>query len=113
VSSRYGGIYERGSREYTLDDFYALQLDKMEAYQCLKKSDVVIPEGEIESSSDEDGEDEDDSDESSDDEDLDTLVDEEETRMIAEKDDEVIKLEKVIEDISEDLEEVSIIEEVA
>ncbi|KAF9543101.1 hypothetical protein CPC08DRAFT_770304 [Agrocybe pediades] len=26
----YGGIYERGSREYALDNFYALQLDKME-----------------------------------------------------------------------------------
>ena len=57
---RYGGIFERGSKEYTLDDFYALQLDKMDRYLCLKKSDVVIPtEGEEESSSDED-EDEDD-----------------------------------------------------
>ena len=59
---RYGGIFERGSKEYTLDDFYALQLDKMDRYLCLKKSDVVIPtEGEEESSSDEDdGEDDED-----------------------------------------------------
>ena len=57
---RYGGIFERGSKEYTLDDFYALQLDKMEKYVCLKKSDVVIPtEGEEESSSDEDDGDDD------------------------------------------------------
>ena len=57
---RYGGIFERGSREYTLDDFYALHLDKVDRYICLKKSDVVIPtEGEEESSSDEDGEDDD------------------------------------------------------
>jgi hypothetical protein len=59
-SDRYGGIFERGSKEYTLDDFYALQLDKMDKYVCLKKSDVVIPtEGEEESSSDEDDGDDD------------------------------------------------------
>ena len=67
---RYGGIFERGSKEYTLDDFYALQLDKMDRYLCLKKSDVVIPtEEEEESSSDEDdGEDEGEEDEDEDDE---------------------------------------------
>lgn len=57
---RYGGIFERGSKEYTLDDFYALPLDKMDKYVCLKKSDVIIPtEGEEESSSDEDDGDDD------------------------------------------------------
>jgi len=79
--SRYGGIYERGSREYTLDDFHALQLDKLERYQCLKKSDVVIPEGEVESSSDEDESDEDDEvteDEADDEDGTETLVDPEE-----------------------------------
>ena len=59
---RYGGIYERGSREYTLDDFYALQLDKLEKYLCLKESDVVIPDGDVESSSDDDDDDEDEDD---------------------------------------------------
>src|ERR1700761_5306349 len=49
----YGGIFERGSREYTLDDFYSLALDKMDRYVCLKKSDVIIPEGDDESSSSE------------------------------------------------------------
>lgn len=59
----YGGIFERGSKEYTLDDFHSLALDKLDRYTCLKKSDVVIPtEGEEESSSDED----DDNDDSSD-----------------------------------------------
>jgi hypothetical protein len=67
---RYGGIYERGSREYTLDDFYALQLDKMEKYLCLKESDVVIPDGDVESSSDDD-DDDDDSDDDSDEDDED------------------------------------------
>lgn len=56
----YGGIFERGSREYTLDDFYSLALDKMERYVCLKKSDVIIPsEGDdVSSSSGEDDDDE-------------------------------------------------------
>ncbi|EIM88870.1 galactose oxidase [Stereum hirsutum FP-91666 SS1] len=54
----YGGIYERGSREYTLDDFYTLQLDKLDRYVCLKESAVLIPpEGEEVSSSGDDDED--------------------------------------------------------
>ncbi|KAF8799592.1 hypothetical protein BYT27DRAFT_7227801 [Phlegmacium glaucopus] len=53
----YGGVYKRGSREYTLDDFYALQLDKMDKYLCLKESDVVISDGDVESSSDDDEDD--------------------------------------------------------
>lgn len=52
----YGGIFERGSREYTLDDFYAIQLDKLERYTCLKHSGIVIPAEGDESSSDEDDE---------------------------------------------------------
>lgn len=65
---RYGGIFERGSKEYTLDDFHAVQLDKMDKYICLKKSDVIVPaEEEEESSSDEeDGEDDEDEDEDED-----------------------------------------------
>ena len=74
---RYGGIYERGSREYTLDDFYALQLDKLEKYLCLKQSDVVIPDGDVESSSD-DEDDDDDNDDDEDNEDGDDNDDEEE-----------------------------------
>ncbi|KAF8164705.1 hypothetical protein B0H34DRAFT_686248 [Crassisporium funariophilum] len=63
----YGGIYERGSREYTLNDFHSLQLDKMERYLCLKASDVIIPDGEVESSSDDyDGDDDDDDDDDDD-----------------------------------------------
>ncbi len=53
----YGGIFERGSREYTLDDFHALALDKMDRYVCLKKSDIIIPEGDDESSSSEEDDD--------------------------------------------------------
>ena len=48
-----------------MDDFYALPLDKLDRYNCLKKSDVIIPaEGESESSSDEDDEDDDSDDDS-------------------------------------------------
>ncbi|KJA23207.1 hypothetical protein HYPSUDRAFT_137935 [Hypholoma sublateritium FD-334 SS-4] len=78
----YGGIYERGSREYTLDDFYSLALDKMDRYVCLKKSDVVIPDGDIESSSDEDEGEDDDDDTDTDDE----LDDEAETETLVEFD---------------------------
>ncbi|KAI0685730.1 hypothetical protein BC835DRAFT_1408735 [Cytidiella melzeri] len=56
----YGGIFERGAREYTLDDFYSLQLDKLDRYVCLKPSGIDISAGGDESSS-EDDEDDDDS----------------------------------------------------
>lgn len=55
VLSSYGGIFELGTREYTLDDFHALQLDKLERFVCLKPSGIVIPK-EAEESSDEEGE---------------------------------------------------------
>lgn len=62
MRNSYGGIYERGSREYTLDDFHSLQLDKLDRYICLKKSDVIIPAEGDDVSSSEDDSDEDDSD---------------------------------------------------
>ena len=34
----YGGIFENKEREFTLDDLYSLQLDKLERYTCLKAS---------------------------------------------------------------------------
>lgn len=61
----YGGIFEKGSKEYTLDDFHSLQLDKLDKFACLKESMVLIPEGEEKSSSD--GDDDEDEDENSDD----------------------------------------------
>ncbi|TFK33534.1 hypothetical protein BDQ12DRAFT_690974 [Crucibulum laeve] len=102
----YGGIYERGSREYTLDDFYSLQLDKLDKYTCLKKSDVIIPEGEEESSSDEDDSDEDDEDDSDEDEgegDEDSEEEEEEERARKKRDKKKEKLRSV--DVKEDPEE--------
>ncbi|KAJ8502566.1 hypothetical protein ONZ45_g11637 [Pleurotus djamor] len=74
----YGGIFEKGSKEYTLDDFHSLQLDKLDRYVCLKKSDVVIAEND-ESSSDDDDDEEDDDESDDDDDDFDdgvTLVEE-------------------------------------
>ncbi|KAL7412220.1 hypothetical protein BDY24DRAFT_352931, partial [Mrakia frigida] len=34
----YGGIFESKEREYTLDDFYSLPLDKLDRFVCLKAS---------------------------------------------------------------------------
>ncbi|EKM75215.1 hypothetical protein AGABI1DRAFT_123321 [Agaricus bisporus var. burnettii JB137-S8] len=64
----YGGILEKGSKEYTLDDFHLVHLDKLERYTCLKESAILIPDGEEESSSDEDDDEDDDEDEEEDDE---------------------------------------------
>ncbi len=72
VSLSYGGIFERGSREYTLDDFHSLQLDKLDKYICLKDSGVVIPTGDDESSSGEDDDDEQEEEEEDEGEDEDT-----------------------------------------
>ena len=80
---RYGGIFERGSREYTLDDFHSLPLDKLDRYTCLKASDVDISTGKDDSSSDEDGEDDSDDD----DDDDDTLYSEAATDTVAVRDD--------------------------
>ncbi|KZO97259.1 galactose oxidase [Calocera viscosa TUFC12733] len=55
----YGGIYESGAREYTLDDFYALQLDKMDRYFCLRPNTVVFGNEESSDDSDSDDSDED------------------------------------------------------
>ncbi|KAL0958071.1 hypothetical protein HGRIS_000249 [Hohenbuehelia grisea] len=80
----YGGIFEKGSKEYTLDDFYSLQLDKLDKYTCLKSSGIVIAEEEVSSSEDDDDEEGSDTD----DEDIDfddtgTLVDEEMETVMA------------------------------
>lgn len=60
VSHRYGGILERGSREITLDDFWSLALDKMDAYNCLKPLTVDVTSEGDESSDDDDDDGEDD-----------------------------------------------------
>ncbi|KAK0231789.1 galactose oxidase [Armillaria nabsnona] len=90
----YGGIFERGSREYTLDDFYSLQLDKMDRYVCLKESGVVIAEGDDESSSgsyDDDVDDDDDDDEEAEE----TVIGEDETAAFDEERDEIAMLKKI------------------
>ncbi|PBK88007.1 galactose oxidase [Armillaria gallica] len=90
----YGGIFEKGSREYTLDDFYSLQLDKMDRYVCLKQSGVVIAEGDDESSSESD----DDDDDGDDDEEAEETVigiGEDETAAFDEEPDEIAMLKKI------------------
>ena len=67
-SHRYGGIFEKGSREYSLDDFYSIQLDKLDRYTCLKHSGIVIAEEDENSSDEDDGDSEDDDEEEEEDE---------------------------------------------
>jgi len=92
----YGGIYERGSREYTLDDFYSIQLDKLDRYTCLKESSVLIPEGGEDDSSDGDEEDDDDESEDEDTDEATVADDVNETHFTEEPvRDAVIDLDKV------------------
>lgn len=55
---RYGGSYETEKREYTLDDFFALNLEKRDGYKVLRETvlDAEVWHG----SDDEDQMDEDD-----------------------------------------------------
>jgi hypothetical protein len=86
VAHRYGGIFERGSREFTLDDFYALSLDKMDRYICLKESELILPAaGEDESSSEDD--EEEDNEDSQDEDDEDEEDAHEETVEVTKEDD--------------------------
>lgn len=65
----YGGIFESGDREYTLDDFYTIDLSKMNKVVCLKECRIDAlewNESEDEEDSDDDDEDDDDDDESED-----------------------------------------------
>lgn len=55
----YGGIIERGSREYTLDDFHTIQLDKLDRYTCLRPISFVVPDNAESSSEDDSGGDDD------------------------------------------------------
>ncbi|KAL5531468.1 hypothetical protein ACEPAG_4345 [Sanghuangporus baumii] len=58
----YGGILEIGPKEFTLDDFHSLSLDKLDRYICIKPCEIDLPkEGEIIESSSDDEEDEEDS----------------------------------------------------
>ena len=63
----YGGIVEAQNREFTLDDFYSLQLDKLDRFTCLKECNIAELEWK-ESDSESDGSDSSGSDDESDDE---------------------------------------------
>lgn len=53
----YGGIFEAGNREYTLDDFYTLDLTKLERFMCLRECPIDALEwDESESEDDSDSE---------------------------------------------------------
>ena len=104
----YGGIFEKGSREYTLDDFYMLPLDKLDRYVCLKKSEIVIDDKDEESSDDEDededGEDDEEGDDDGDDDDdNETQRDETESvTVVGDDEEEKAKEVEVLEPIQEE-----------
>lgn len=83
----YGGILEAQEKEYTLDDFWTLNMDKMTEYVCLKASeiDAQVWLGEESGDDDEDEEDgeEDDEDEESGEDDED-MIEEEEAEEVLE-----------------------------
>lgn len=103
---RYGGIFEKGSKEYTLDDFHSLSLDKLDRFTCLKESGVQIHEGDEESSEDDDDDDDDDDSEAEDDDSEDdyeregTLVNSPKSSET-----EVVEIEQDQEEIVEEIEE--------
>ncbi|THG99622.1 hypothetical protein EW145_g7226 [Phellinidium pouzarii] len=84
-----------GPREYTLDDFYALPLDKLDRFVCLKSCDVALPkDGDlIESSDDDDDDDGGGGDDDDDDDDGDFGIDDvdEQENNEEDADDEVVK----------------------
>ncbi|GAA6060520.1 hypothetical protein JCM10212_005601 [Sporobolomyces blumeae] len=59
----YGGILENGDREYTLDDFFTLDLTKLDRYNCLRE--CVIETAEWHGSDSENDDDDDDDDDGS------------------------------------------------
>ncbi|TIB85921.1 galactose oxidase [Wallemia mellicola] len=52
----FGGIFEQGTQEFTLDDMHSLALDKLERFKCIQECNVVG----IEDEQDDDDEDDDD-----------------------------------------------------
>ena len=93
ILHRYGGIFERGSREFTLDDFYSLQLDKLDKYVCLKPLEIDMTAGDVSSSEEDDDDDESSQDEEEEEEGEEgdhkgnsSLRDDEERRVEAEED---------------------------
>ncbi|KAJ3809565.1 hypothetical protein F5876DRAFT_43628 [Lentinula aff. lateritia] len=108
----YGGIFERGSREYTLDDFHSIQLDKMDRFVCLKESGIVIEEGDDESDEEDEDGDEDEEEEEADDDDEEYGSDDEGTIVgsVTTKDEQE-ELYYRLRDEDDDLESIATIEE--
>jgi len=47
------GVFSRKDPKYTFDNFYLLQLEKLDRFTCMKKSNILIPDSKKESSNDE------------------------------------------------------------
>lgn len=55
--ARFGGIFEQGTQEFTLDDMHSLALDKLDRFKCIQECHVVGIEDEQDDDDDEDDED--------------------------------------------------------
>ncbi|TIB37986.1 hypothetical protein E3P86_01935 [Wallemia ichthyophaga] len=53
----FGGIFEQGTQEFTLDDMHSLALDKLDRFKCIQECHVVGIEDEQDDDDDEDDED--------------------------------------------------------
>ena len=62
----YGGILEANAKEFCLDDFFSLQLDKLDKFTCHQKCDIAELEWKESDSEDDDDDDDDDDDSGSD-----------------------------------------------
>ncbi|KAF9111143.1 hypothetical protein BGX27_005351 [Mortierella sp. AM989] len=86
----FGGILEVKDREYTLDDFFSLNLDKMTEYICLRESEF---ESQLWLGEESDGDEEDDDEDDDDDEDGEDDDDDDEEE---DEDEEVEEVEEVV-----------------
>ncbi|GAA5840259.1 hypothetical protein JCM3766R1_001441 [Sporobolomyces carnicolor] len=93
----YGGILEAGDREYTLDDFFTLDLTKLDRYNCLKECIIETAEWHgSDSENDSDDSDEEDGSEGESDRDGDEAMENEDGRAPSE---EPIAVEKELEQL--------------
>jgi hypothetical protein len=83
----YGGILEVEDKEYTLDDFWSINVDKMTEYTCMKSSelDEQVWLGDQSDDDDDDDEEDDDEDDDEDMEDVSANEDDEDNESTSSK----------------------------
>jgi len=112
----YGGILEVEDKEYTLDDFWSINVDKMTEYTCMKSSelDEQVWLGDQSDDDDDDDEEDDDEDDDEDMEDVSANEDDEDNESTSSKQKSRKKKKKEAdkaEDIKDEIREEEVIEE--